>query len=111
MGPRHSARAFFISGTAPMDIELLIRAAKAMVEVAGFAYLGQAIVALFAGARRDTNVVYQIFKIVTSPVTRATRFVTPKFMPDRHIPFVAFGLLLWAWMLLLVMLARLKGGA
>jgi hypothetical protein len=94
-----------------MDIELLIRAAKAMVEVAGFAYLGQAVVALFAGARRDTNVVYQIFKIVTSPVTRATRFVTPKFMPDRHIPFVAFGLLLWAWMLLLVTLARLKGGA
>ena len=94
-----------------MDIELLIRAAKAMVEVAGFAYLGQAIVAIFAGARRDTNVVYQIFKIVTSPVTRATRFVTPKFMPDRHIPFVAFGLLLWAWMLLLVTLARLKGGA
>jgi hypothetical protein len=94
-----------------MDIELLIRAAKAMVEVAGFAYLGQAIVALFAGARRDTNVVYQIFKIVTSPVTRATRLVTPKFMPDRHIPFVAFGLLLWTWMLLLVMLARLKAGA
>lgn len=110
MGPRHSARAFFISGT-PMEPELLIRAAKAIVEVAGFAYIGQAVVALFAGARRETNVVYQIFRIVTSPVTRATRFVMPKFIPDRHIPFVGFGLLLWAWMLLLVALARLHSGA
>lgn len=94
-----------------MDPEFLLRAAKALVEVAGFAYLGQGMVALFAGARRETNVVYQIFRIVTGPVTRVTRFVTPKFVPDRHVPFVAFGLLLWAWMLLLVALARLKAGA
>lgn len=94
-----------------MDYELLLRAAKAIVEVAGFAFMGQGLVALFAGARRDSNVVYQIFRIVTSPVTRATRFVAPKFIPDRHIPFLAFGLLLWAWMLLIVALARLKAGA
>jgi len=91
-----------------MEPDLLIRAAKALVEVAGFAYIGQGAVALFAGPRRDTNVVYQIFRIVTSPVTRATRFVMPRFIPDRHIPFVAFGLLLWAWMLLIVALARLS---
>ncbi len=94
-----------------MDPEFLLRAAKAIVEVAGFAYLGQGLVALFAGAKRDTNVVYQIFRIVTGPVTRATRFIAPKFIPDRHIPFVAFGLLLWMWMFLLVGLARLKAGA
>lgn len=94
-----------------MEPELLIRAAKALVEVAGFGYLGQGLVGLFAGSRRESNIVFQIFRIVTSPVTRATRFVTPKFVPDRHIPFVAFGLLLWAWMLLLVALARLKAGA
>lgn len=94
-----------------MDTELLIRAAKALVEVAGFAYIGQGIVALFAGARRETNVVYQIFRIVTSPVARFTRLIAPRFIPDRHIPLVAFGLLIWAWMLLLVALARLKAGA
>ena len=48
-----------------MDPELLIRAAKALIEVAGFAYLGQGLVALFSGARRDQNVVYQIFRILT----------------------------------------------
>ena len=45
-------------------------------------------------ARREQNVIYQIFRIVTGPVTRATRVLMPRFILDRHIPFVAFGLLL-----------------
>ena len=94
-----------------MDPEFLLRAAKALIEVAGFAYLGQGLVALFSGARRDQNVVYQIFRIITSPATRATRFLMPAFIPDRHIPFVAFGLLLWAWILTLVALANVLRGA
>ncbi len=89
-----------------MEPEFLLRALKAVVEVAGFAYLGQALVALFAGTSRDTNIVYQFFRIITSPVTRATRFVTPRFVPDRHIPFIAFGLLLWIWFFTLVALAK-----
>jgi hypothetical protein len=93
-----------------MEPEFLLRALKAIVEVAGFAYLGQGLVGVFSGARRDQNVVYQIFRIVTGPVARATRFVMPKFIPDRHIPFIAFGLLLWAWIFLIVGLASLKRG-
>jgi hypothetical protein len=93
-----------------MDPEFLLRALKTVVEVAGFSYLGQGLVAIFAGAGREGNFVYQIFRIVTGPVTRATRFAMPRFIPDRHIPFIAFGLLLWAWILILVGLARLRMG-
>ena len=94
-----------------MEPEFLLRALKAVIEVAGFAYIGQGLVALFSGARREQNVIYQVFRIVTGPVTRATRVLLPKFIPDRHIPFAAFGLLLWAWMLVVVGLARvLRGG-
>lgn len=97
-----------------MEPELILRALKAVVEVAGFAYLGQGLVALFFGTRsaqREQNFIYQVFRIVTGPVTRATRFVTPRFVPDRHVPFVAFGVLLWAWMFLIVGLAAvLRGG-
>lgn len=94
-----------------MDPEFLLRALKAVIEVAGFAYIGQGLVALFSGSRREQNVIFQVFRIVTGPVTRATRAVMPRFIPDRHIPFVAFGLLLWAWMFTVVGLARvLKGG-
>jgi hypothetical protein len=93
-----------------MEPEFLLRALKAVVEVAGFAYIGQGLVALFSGARRDQNVIYQVFRIVTGPVTRATRVLMPKFVPDRHIPFIAFGLLLWVWIFVLIGLANLRRG-
>lgn len=94
-----------------MDPEFPWRALKAIVEVAGFSFLGQALVAAFAGSRRHENVVYQIFKIITRPVEKATRFVMPRFIPDRHIPFVAFGILLWIWVFAIVMIWKLKQGA
>ncbi len=93
-----------------MDAVLLLRALKAIVEVAGFAYLGQGLVALFAGVRREQNIIFQVFRIITNPVTRLVRAILPRFIPDRHIPFFAFGLLLWAWILLIVGLARLARG-
>jgi hypothetical protein len=93
-----------------MDPEFLLRALKAVVEVAGLAYLGQALVGAFSGANREQNVIYQVFRIVTGPVTRFTRILMPKFIPDRHIPFVAFGLLVWVWIFLIFGLASLKRG-
>jgi hypothetical protein len=93
-----------------MDPEFLLRALKAIVEVAGFAYLGQGLVAVFSGARREQNVIFQVFRIVTGPVTRTVRLLMPKFIPDRHVPFVAFGLLLWVWIFLIVALASFRRG-
>ena len=92
-----------------MEPEFLLRALKAVIEVAGFAYIGQGLVALFSGTRREQNVIYQVFRIVTGPVTRATRFLMPRFIPDRHIPFVAFWLLLWVWIFAIIGLASLRG--
>ncbi len=109
MGPRLSGAGLFHSHS--MEPDFFLRALKAVIEVAGFAYIGQGLVALFSGTRREENVIYQVFRIVTGPVTRATRAITPRFVPDRHVPFVAFGLLLWAWILVIVVLARvLQGG-
>ena len=93
-----------------MDPEFLLRALKAIVEVAGFAYLGQGLVGLFSGARREQNIIYQVFRIVSGPVTRATRLLMPRFIPDRHVPFIAFGMLLWVWIFLIIALASLKRG-
>ena len=93
-----------------MEPEFLLRAVKAVVEVAGFAYLGQGLVAVFSGANRDGNVIYQVLRIVTGPPTRATRWLMPKLIPDRHIPYIAFGLLMWGWIFLIVGLASLRRG-
>jgi hypothetical protein len=91
-----------------MDPEFPWRVLKAIVEVAGCAYIGQALVAAFAGSRRAENIVYQIFKIITNPVTRVARLLSPRFIPDRHVPFVAFGILLWIWIFTIIMLANLR---
>ena len=73
---------------------------RALVEVALLALIGQGVVALLAGARRATNPIYQLFAVVTRPVIRVVRFVTPKPILDRHVPFVTFFLLFWLWIFL-----------
>lgn len=70
---------------------------KALVEVALFAFVGQAILYLFAGAKRETNFVYTTFKMLTSPVTKITRFIAPRFIVDQHIGFLAFFLTIVVW--------------
>lgn len=83
------------------SIELfLISVLRALVEVAMLTLLGQGILALLAGARRATNPVYRVFEIVTAPVLRAIRVVTPRLIVDKHLPFVAFFMLFWLWILL-----------
>lgn len=73
---------------------------RALVEVAMLALLGQGAVAFLAGARRQTNPIYQLFAVVTRPILRLVRFVTPRAVIDRHLPFVAFFLLFWLWIFL-----------
>ena len=73
---------------------------KALTEVAGVAFLGQGVLWVIAGSKRDQNIVYNLFKIITSPVTRFTRLVTPRVIIDAHIGLVAFFLLLVLWVIL-----------
>lgn len=70
---------------------------RALVEVALLFLVGQGILALLAGGRRHANTVYQLFVIVTRPVLKVVRFVSPPQIMDRHLPFVAFFLLFWLW--------------
>jgi hypothetical protein len=73
---------------------------KALTEVAGVAFLGQGVLWVIAGAKRDQNLVYKLFKTLTSPVTRVTRAITPRIIIDAHIGLVAFFLLLVLWVAL-----------
>ncbi len=73
---------------------------KALTEIAGVALLGQGVLWLIAGAKREQNVVYNLFRTLTSPATRLARAVTPRFVMDAHIGLVAFFLVLAAWLAL-----------
>ena len=73
---------------------------KALTEVAGVALFGQGVLWVLAGAKRDKNIVYGLFKTVTSPVMKVTRAITPRIILDQHIGLVAFFLLVVIWVVL-----------
>ncbi len=78
----------------------LVTVLRALVEVAGLSLLGQGIVGLLAGRRREENFIYRIFQVVTRPALRAVRAVLPAVIIDRHVPYVTFFVLLWLWLAL-----------
>ena len=67
---------------------------KAINEIALISMLGQGILYLFAGAKRDSNAIYFIFKTLTSPIMKFARMITPRIVIDQHIGFVALFILL-----------------
>lgn len=70
---------------------------KLIAEIALLALFGQWVLGLLAGAKKDGNLFYQILQIVGKPFVVAARFITPKQIIDRHVPLVAFLLLLFVW--------------
>ncbi|NJD33357.1 MAG: hypothetical protein FIA96_00690 [Betaproteobacteria bacterium] len=79
---------------------LILGVLRALVEVAMLFLLGQGLLALLAGSRRHDNTMYKLFLIVTGPVVKAMRRVTPRQIIDKHIPFIAFAVLFWLWIAL-----------
>ncbi len=83
----------------------LLTIIKAVLEIAGMALIAQFAIGIFAWGRRKQNPVYQLFQVITSPFTRLTRLVTPKFVVDQHIPLATFFLLFVIWLVVLFELA------
>lgn len=75
----------------------LVTAAKLIAEIALMALLGQWLLGLLAGAKRDQNIFYQILQLLGRPFVAVARLVSPRFVVERHLPLVAFCLLLFAW--------------
>jgi len=83
----------------PVDL-VFVSILRGLVEVAGLSLLGQGAVALLSGKYREQNIFYKLFQIVTRPVIKAVRFVTPRIIIDAHVPFLAFFILFWLWIAL-----------
>lgn len=76
---------------------LILGMLRALAEVSLLFLIGQGLLALLAGSRRHANTIYQLFVIVTRPVLKVVRKISPPQVIDRHIPFVAFFVLFWCW--------------
>lgn len=73
-------------------------AIKLIAEIALMALLGQWLLGLLAGAKKESNLFYQVLQIIGRPFVSVARLLTPKLVLDRHVPLVAFLLLLFIWL-------------
>jgi hypothetical protein len=76
---------------------LLVTSLKLVAEIALLSLVGQFVLGLLAGDKRENNLVYRVFLVLTGPFVRLTRWVTPRVVLDRHVPLAAFAWLLMAW--------------
>ncbi len=77
---------------------LLLSALKLIFEIALMSLFGQWVLGLLAGAKRDTNLFYQILAQIGRPFVVMARFISPRsIVLDRHVPLVAFLVLAFAW--------------
>ncbi len=77
---------------------LFVSSVKLLAEIALMAFVGQWLLGLLAGSKRDSNFFYRVFGVVTSPVVRGMRMISPRQVIDRHLPLAAFVLLLMVWL-------------
>jgi hypothetical protein len=86
---------------------LVVTALKLIAEMALMVLLGQWLLGLLAGARRDSNVVYQLLQVAGRPFMVLARTVSPRFVVERHLPLVAIALLAVAWLICTILKIRI----
>lgn len=74
-----------------------LNALQLILYIALLALMGQGILYVLAGAKRDTNFFYGLLKVLTKPFTTVFRKVTPAKVADEHVPVVTFFVLLIAY--------------
>lgn len=61
--------------------------------IALLALVGQGVLYVLAGAKRETNMFYTLLRVISKPFTVPVRKITPKQVADQHVPLVTFFLL------------------
>ena len=54
---------------------------------------------MLSGQKRDKNLFYQILQQIGRPFVLLARFVSPRFVLERHHPLVAFLILGFVWVM------------
>jgi hypothetical protein len=72
---------------------------KSLIELSLMFIVARFLLGLLAGAKRSTNVFWQLLDVASKPALWITRLVSPKLILDRHIPLAAASWLLIGWVL------------
>jgi uncharacterized membrane protein len=67
---------------------------QVVLYVALLALMGQGVLYVLAGAKRETNLFYTLLRVISKPFTVPVRKITPRQVADHHVPIVTFFLLL-----------------
>jgi hypothetical protein len=78
---------------------LVVVILKSLIELSLMFIVARFILGLLAGAKRHTNIFWQMLDIAAKPALWLTRAVSPKLILDQHIPLAAASWLLVAWVL------------
>lgn len=79
---------------------LVVTALKLITETALMVLLGQWLLGVLAGTRRDGNLAYQLLQVAGRPFVALARLLSPRRIVERHLPLVAALLLGFAWLAL-----------
>jgi hypothetical protein len=81
---------------------LAITLIKLVLEIALLALLGQGLLFVLAGQKRQGNVFYQLLQLLSKPFTALVRIATPAKVADQHVPIVTFLLLSVLWVVVVI---------
>ncbi len=68
----------------------VLNALQLLLYIGLLALVGQAILFVLSGAKRNKNLFYQLFQVLNKPWVGLARLVSPKRVAPEHVPFVAF---------------------
>ena len=75
----------------------VISALRAVVEMLGLCLIGQGVLYLLAGSRRQQNAIYRFFDLLTRPPRQVASFLLPSRVPEVFVGAVALVLLFILW--------------
>ena len=76
----------------------LVLALKLIAEIALLALFGQWVLGFISGSAKERNPFYGLLQLVGHPWVLAARWISPQRVADRHLPLVAFLILLLVWL-------------
>ena len=76
---------------------LFIVILKSLIELSLMFIVGRFLLGLLAGAKKDSNVFWQLLDVAAKPALFITRKLSPKLILDQHIPIAAASWLVVAW--------------
>ena len=97
-----SASIEFSFGNFWVSMLLAVVILKSLIELSLMFIVGRFLLGLLAGAKRQTNVFWQLLDVAAKPALWLTRRISPKLILDQHIPLAAASWLIIAWVLVVM---------